>query len=293
MRTCLISSCEKEIDFFTKNDQTIMYIISDISRYERISLENIKKILALVDMCIIGETLNYADSYINKIKELADSHGIRLRNYHQYDILKSKIMLREINVPIVFISSLLPNMMKGEIILNLDKELSKKGLSVLSFLENRYSECLDYPAFPFYLLQKDNPITEFNHYFQNAISRTNPDIVLVGVPGGILSDPEYNLNCDYGLLAFILTRSLNPSFIINCIFQNTCNEHLIPNVFFPYEITLNIKINQILDMNEYDFYNKNRTMCIDSTHKVDSKWNLFNETVYLDIAEEVMRKIHL
>ena len=112
------------------------------------------------------------------------------------------------------------------------------------------------------------------------------------IPGGIISSNKYNLFCDYGLLNYIICQAVKPTYILNCIHQNTVNVGVIPEPFHPNKITQHIRTEKVLDQNEYDFYIKNRNISVTKDMvEYDDISNVFDPDVYTKIAADICNVI--
>ena len=284
--TCLISSSLYEIEMFKKMYTNIECIISDIEGYIQPVYDSINTAFEVSDLCIIGETINYSDEFIAKLICLGEKHCIEIINYHISD--PSKSVMQKINAPVVFISSLLPDMGKAVIGLRIAQALNKLNYKPLLISSNPIWKMFDYITFPFDIVIGENPILELNKFIIKKSSEDNYDIVILCVPGGIISSPKYNMYCDYGLLNYIISHAVSPFYILNCIHQNTANLGLIPEPFLPYKINRHLRTDKILDQNRYDQYEKKLNLTITKEMaENDQELNIFQPMVYDLIAKEI------
>ena len=257
--TCLISSSLNEIEMFKNMHLNIEYIISNIEGYVQPVYDLISKVFETADLCIIGETISYSDPFIEKLIHLGAEHHVEIINYHIAD--RKSAVIQKIRVPVVFVSSLLPDMGKSAI------------------------GCV---TFPFEVIASPNPVLALNNFIKKKASEADCDVLVLCVPGGIISSPKYNMYCDYGLLDFIVSRAISPCYILNCVHQNTENLGFIPQPFPPFKINRHIRTDRILDQNEYDGYEKMLNMTVtEEMANDDGELNVFDSMVYDTIAKEI------
>ncbi len=283
---CLISSDINEIEQFK-----LVYpdagIISDRENYILPCMEELNAVLSKTEICIIGETVNYLDEYITIILRLCKDNNTKVYNYHVSNN-SSKNLLADIKIPIVYICSLLPDMRKSHIGLKISNALQRIDYNPLFISSNPMWNIYKHETFPLEILRSYNPIYELNRYLMDNISKSNADIVVMCIPGGIISSNKYNPFCDYGLLDFIIHNAVKPIYILNCIHQNTENIKAIPEPFIPYKITQHIRTDRVLDQNEYDFYVKNRNITVsENMITADRVPNIFDPNVYEKIAIDI------
>ena len=284
--TCLISSSLNEIEMFKNMHLNIKYIISDIEGYVQPMYDLISKVFETADLCIIGETISYSDPFIEKLIHLGAEHHVEIINYHIAD--RKSAVIQKIRVPVVFVSSLLPDMGKSAIGLRIVRALEQRGYKPLLISSNPLWQMFGCVTFPFEVIASPNPVLALNNFIKKKASEADCDVLVLCVPGGIISSPKYNMYCDYGLLDVIVSRAVSPCYILNCVHQNTENLGFIPQPFPPFKINRHIRTDRILDQNEYDGYEKMLNMTVtDEMANDDGELNVFDSVVYDAIAKEI------
>lgn len=150
----------------------------------------------------------------------------------------------------------------------------------------------NHDVFPHEILQSENPIHKLNNWLSDRITQNSANLVVMCIPGGIVSSRKYNPFFDYGLMKYIIIQAVKPTYILNCIHQNTANVAAIPEPFYPNKINQHIRTSKILDQNEYDFYVKNRNISVTIDMYVrDETLNVFDPNVFNIIAADIYNVI--
>lgn len=285
----LISSDIMEINNFKIHYPNIN-IISNLKQHSVLNIEDgIFNYICDAELCIIGETKNYADDFINEIKDFCQQNLIKLLDYHLYmKCDKTEMKMKPINIPIIFVSSLLPNMNKNEFGKKLCLEFEQRNYKALFVSSNKMDELFGFIVFPFNMLKDSDSICKINNFFFDIIQKNKPNIVVVSIPGGMIKNPLYNANSDYGLMEYILSRALAPDYIIECVFQNSKNLNLISNLFYPYKINEYVYMNLILDGINYDFDIYDRILNIDTKK---SEENVSKAINYEKIVDNIVKTL--
>lgn len=283
---CLISSDLHEIERFTHNYPECI-ILSNILDADSLRMDNIKNVLSSIDVCVVGETTSFSDLFVDWILQICENFHKRIYNYH-ISVTSARKTLKKINLPIILVSSLLPDMGKSLIGLRIAEELKKDTNRVLFVSSNPMWQHYGCPVFPFEIIKSENPIYNLNDFLCEIINEWKAEILVLCVPGGIISSNKYNPFCDFGLVNYIIKNAITPTYILNCIHQNTSNINSIPEPFYPYKISRHIRTDRVLDQNDYDYYLLNRNVCInDEMVSEDEIPNVFDAKVYEKIAKEI------
>ena len=114
--------------------------------------------------------------------------------------------LLEIPVPCVVVLGTGRRTGKFDLQLNLRNVFQQAGYSVTQFGSKEYSSLFGFdplPQFLFDLGSQREKILAFNHLVYETVKRDNSDVVLLGVPGGIMPINPFEFD-EYGELAFLM-----------------------------------------------------------------------------------------
>ncbi len=153
------------------------------------------------------------------------------KNISYLDVIKPRISGRivEVKTPIVAIAGVSQNTNKFELELSLKHEFEEKGYHVLLIASRKEANVIgDYSIPEFMLtneLSENNKILAFNHFVTQLESEKQPDIIILGIPGSVVSYDNKFFK-DFGVLAFEISRSVSiDSFILCSLFADYEKEY--------------------------------------------------------------------
>ncbi len=160
-----------------------------------------------------------------------------------------------IETPIVTIMGMLEGINKFEVQLLLHKFFTEQGYNSVLVSSRNYSmqnSCFPIPAFMF-----DNTCSEiekilsFKKFIIDIEKKYRPDVIIIGIPGGIIPFDDVDHN-GFGVTAFEITRAIKPDATVLCTytenFSSTHWEHIknICRFRFSSEITVAVRYNMLL-----------------------------------------------
>ncbi len=121
------------------------------------------------------------------------------------------------NTPIVFVAGLTEKLHKFEIQLVLRELLQKMGYKVSQIGSRNFCEMLGFHSFPRFMysnsVSESTKVLLFNNYVKKIELEEAPDIILIGIPGGIM--PLYDdAASGFGILAFEISQAVVPDFTV-------------------------------------------------------------------------------
>lgn len=125
--------------------------------------------------------------------------------------------LSEFDTPIVFVLGSCERTSKFEIQLSIREELLRAGYCVSQVGSRHNCELLGFHSMPRFMwdlsLPDDKKIIFFNHYIKNIELREKPDIIVIGIPGGVMPINNRFTN-HFGLKAFEISQAAMPDYVI-------------------------------------------------------------------------------
>lgn len=159
-----------------------------------------------------------------------------------------------INVPTVLILGAGEQTDKFDIQLNLRDYFISKGYSVLQYGSKDYSAFLGFlplPDFMFDAIGFEKKVLSLNSYLYTQISDQKPDVLILGVPGGIqrasIKEPRY-----FGELAYVISNSVNPDVCIMSLYNSNHSETFLSEL----KVKLKHCFNESLFSNENHFLSR-------------------------------------
>ncbi len=157
-----------------------------------------------------------------------------------------------LSVPIIAVAGLGENTSKFDIQLMISKELSERHYKISHIGTKPYCEAFDFHSFPEKIFEepiKDSEqIRNFRLFIQNICEEENPDIILLGIPLGILPLNDYVQN-EYGTIMFKITNAISIDFLIlSLYYEEYYNEKYIIEIQNLLKYRFNTELN-VLSLN--------------------------------------------
>lgn len=131
--------------------------------------------------------------------------------------------LLKIDTPIIFILGLSERCNKFEAQLSLREAFLEAGYSISQIGSRSYCECMGFHSLPDFMLEARYTETEkiilFNRYVKELERTEKPDLILIGIPGGIAMLNEKVTN-HFGILAYEIAQAVRPDAAVVSTFYN-------------------------------------------------------------------------
>jgi peptide maturation system protein (TIGR04066 family) len=125
--------------------------------------------------------------------------------------------IKQTETPIVMVMGLYSDCMKFEIQLSLRDNFLKKGLRVSQVGSRHYCELFGFHSFPDFMLgtrfSEQEKILAFNSYIRELEGVEDPDLILIGVPDGIMQYSD-KLHGNYGITAYEVCCAVTPDYTV-------------------------------------------------------------------------------
>lgn len=190
--------------------------------YEKImySIEQKKNIV-----CICGLEHEFEERIKLKCKE----KDLTYKNYcnlsETYPELREK-RLKQVSVPILLICGLSEYTNKFELQLKVRNEFLNRGYSVSQVGSKKYSSLFgmhNFPQFMFNDIQENEKIYLFNSYVKQIEDTEKPDIIIIGVPGGVMPYDADHPN-GFGIVNYLVSNALNVDYVFLSLSYNEYDE---------------------------------------------------------------------
>lgn len=163
--------------------------------------------------------------------------------------------LVEIDVPVIMVMGVMEQVSKFETQLCLHNYMSGLGYKVSHVTSRSYGSITGAHSAPNFLFNSSFSETEkilaFNHYVKHIEYNEHPDLIIIGVPGGIIPVDNKIYN-GFGMTAFEITQAVTPDATIVCVpfdkynreyfqrldtllqirFSSLNNSYLVDNIIF-------------------------------------------------------------
>ena len=124
--------------------------------------------------------------------------------------------LRKVPVPVIFVAGMGEQCGKYDMQLYVRDYFLSNGYKVSQLGTKEYSPLLGFEALPDFVYKPMRPIDKaicFNRFVRNLVRKEKPEVVIIGVPSGII--PISEIHPEYlGELAYVMTSALRPDALI-------------------------------------------------------------------------------
>ena len=174
-------------------------------------------------------------------------------NYGDVNFAQNEFdVLHKINTPIIFVAGVYERTQKFEIQLSLRERLSSMGYKVSQVGSRGYCELLGFHSFPKFMYSssvgEEKKIFQFNNYIKSIETNENPDVIIIGIPGGVMRLND-TFTSRFGILAYEVSQAVTPDAAI----LSTLYEDFNPEYF--QKLTTSIKYKLGIDISCYNLSN--------------------------------------
>ena len=295
-------------------------------------LNQIDQVAEKIDECIICESLQCSDSYVEEIITMFLKHGVKVYNFHvldqaacnkmdqisaeykacyqymksTYKKIKAEDILKEIDIPIIYVAGVLSNTNKFATEYQLQNALSMKGYNVGVISSNEYVQLFGGVSFPKDIFLNNESemkkVVACNQFVTEFIHKSECDILIIGLPGYVFNMYE-NFHEQWGML-FEIKKACAPDYIILNVLLDTLKYNSLDqiNEMVVQEIGIDIDAvmvtNIVSDVAYYQRANPERILRVkkELCDKPSKKGEILvaysgNENGIEDIAENFLAKI--
>ena len=197
-----------------KEVDAILFIDSDrILDHKKIIIPKMKEAIRAGKDII--STLPLGEEDLRVVKKLALDEGVDFTYYNQNQVEMERVkheILEEITTPVIFVLGLSERTNKFDLQLSLRNELMEKGYTVTQIGSRKYCELLGFHSIPDFMFKPEietKKVVSFNRYVKQLEKDENPDVILIGIPGGVMTFNN-KLTNGFGILAYEMAQAVKP-----------------------------------------------------------------------------------
>lgn len=131
-----------------------------------------------------------------------------------------KDCIYNINTPVIFICSLLEGLNKFDVQLSLREKLLNDGYKILQVGSRQICELFEFYSYPEFMYSKDieekDKVLMFNNFIKKIEVENNPDIIILGIPGGVMPFSAQSVG-DFGITMYEITQAVIPDCTVLCL----------------------------------------------------------------------------
>lgn len=192
-----------------------------------------------------------------KLKSLCKKYSVSFRSCEDLKDIEVNneadgLKLQKIYTPVIFVAGVYERTQKFEIQLSLRDAFSSLGYSVSQIGSRNYCELLGFHSFPDFMydpfLTEEKKILSFNRYLKEIEIIEKPDVLIVGVPGGVMRLND-SFTGRFGITAYEVSQAVTPDVSI----LSTFYEDYKPEYF--EKLSTSIKYKLGFDISCYNLSN--------------------------------------
>lgn len=162
------------------------------------------------------------------------------------------LKLHKINTPVIFVTGSYEKTQKFEIQLSLREAFSSLGYNISQIGSRNYCELIGFHSFPEFMfsseLNEERKIYAFNNYLKEIEIEENPDVIIIGIPGGIMRLND-SFTGRFGIIAYEVSQAVTPDVSV----FSTLYEDFSPEYF--EKIGMSVKYKLGFDVSCYNLSN--------------------------------------
>lgn len=267
-----LDQCETVL--FTKSDIEIREDIRILDKFE-LAIKNKKNIICTLDLT--------QEQYQNFIS-LAHKENCQFIYYNTNlperqlpdDIFKKRdIMLQKINTPIITVFGLIECLNKFDIQVNLNKFFKYQNYNSVLVSSRSYGSLFGEYSIPCFMFDKkfhlDEKVILFNNFIKTIEQDKQPDVIIIGIPGGLIPLNEKITNY-FGMMAYMITRAIEVDSSLLCCYSESYTKKYFEEMNklchyrFSADIDAYIIDNTVLDISSQDTYDMLSVSPIEPSH---------------------------
>lgn len=142
--------------------------------------------------------------------------GNQIKLYTDIEMMDTRI--EEIPAPIILVLGAGERCCKFDVQLTLREELLEYGYVLTQIGSKNYCESFGFHSFPDFILDHSEytereKIVGFNKYIKMLYMKEKPDVIIIGVPGGVFAFDDYFDN-NFGITNFYVSNAITPDYVI-------------------------------------------------------------------------------
>lgn len=253
---------EKSLDLC----DTVMIVESHLHfDFEKYIFNKIKLATKLKKNIICSLKLN--EDVIKEISSMCNCEGVYFKYFDEtQNVIPEEIAIdnesiEEINTPVILTVGIAEKTNKFEIQLALRDKIQKLGYKISQIGTRSYCEMMGFHSFPLFMygnaISDVNKVSMFNRFIKKIEKTEEPDVIIIGVPGGIMPFNRKITN-KFGLLAFEISQAVVPDVVIaSLLYENSKPEGFDEYTnLFKYKLGFEVDFFNITNM-QFDWLRAN------------------------------------
>lgn len=228
-----------------------------------------KKIINNRD-CNKDKPETYNGNTAQELYNIFDNIKINITNDLNYELNYGELLksegLVDITIPVIGVVGTGKNTNKFAIQLSIIEDLESTGYKVSWVGSNKMCELVGGHCFPQFMFEDGTNDTEkvllFNRYIKNLEQNESADVILIGIPGGIMPCAK-NIIGDFGILSYKVFQGVSPDYLLLSAFYDEYRKNFFEEIkmHIKYKFGCNLNMinicNRRIDWEEVRVLNQN------------------------------------
>lgn len=226
----------------SKCDILIVAEADENEQFKKVIIKNILKAMSRGKDIVSLYFFSYEEEEM--LAKMADIYSVNYKSYKQFNNidLPYSNSTEETYAPIIIVTSLNEDCLKFDVELQMKKSLQDAGYRISLIGTKHYSEMFGAHSFPDFMydhsINIEERIVKLNAYVRYIERREAPQVIIVGIPGGLFPITE-KLHQDYGRIAYEVGYALQSDLCI-CLMPPQSNFDM-PAIFDRINFLLGIE----------------------------------------------------
>ena len=179
-------------------------------------------------------------------------------------------ILYDISTPIIAVAGMGEKTNKMELQIDLAISLQKDKYKIVWISSRMKAVLYSGQRFPEFMydegVSEKKKILMYNHYLKWIEQSEKPDVILVGIPGGIMPDSKKQVGY-FGITSYEVLNAINPDYFIMSLYGNTLGKNYLDELRNVMKYKFNVEVDSFYVGNaEQDAYSLDKLTPIEYIH---------------------------
>lgn len=155
----------------------------------------------------------FIEDSMKRGKNIVYAEKMEENDISQLDSISDEL---RITAPVVFVAGTTPYTEKFHVQLALRKRLIDDGYKVSQIGSKSYSNLFGFHSYPSFMngnMDNTQKIISFRKYVKYIEMKEQPDLIVIGIPGGIMAVNKKH-HFDFGVTAYMISQAIEPDYVI-------------------------------------------------------------------------------
>ncbi|MDE7423850.1 MAG: TIGR04066 family peptide maturation system protein [Lachnospiraceae bacterium] len=214
-----------------------------------------------------------SDELIAKINTICEHNNVKVQFFSREiedEDFDGEEILYDISTPIITVAGMGEKTNKMELQINLAISLQKDKYKVVWVSSRNEAVLYNGQTFPAFMyadgVSEKKKILMYNHYLKWIEQSEKPDVILIGIPGGIMPDSKKQVGY-FGITSYEILNAVNPDYFILSLYGNSLGKNYLDELRNVMKYKFNVEVDSFYVGNtEQDAYSLDKLTPIEYIH---------------------------